>query len=223
MKTLIMIPLQKESDAFLEGFPGETIERATLGRLAVTRLPELGLVVAEGGLGKVQFALQTQHLLDVGPGWDWVICAGAAGGLVDAVAVGDIVVGTETVEHDINNKMGPPRLPKYPAAPNLIEQLQRPASVATGFQVHFGPIASGDEDVVDTTRRAEVVQQTGGLAVAWEGAGGARACQFSQIPFIEIRGITDAANSTAPDDFRANLPMAMRNVAVLLSTWCRET
>ena len=49
------------------------------------------------------------------------------------------------------------------------------------------------------------ILRTGALAVAWEGAGGARACHFSGIPFLEIRGITDSADSDAASDFRATL------------------
>ncbi len=67
-----------------------------------------------------------------------------------------------------------------------------------------------------------VPRRTGALAMAWEGAGGARACQFSAMPFVEIRGVTDGANSRAAGDFRAHLATAMRNVATLIVTWLRQ-
>ena len=60
---------------------------------------------------------------------------------------------------------------------------------------------------------------TGALAMAWEGAGGARACQFSGVPFIEIRGITDQADHRAASHFRENLNTAMRNAAAMITTW----
>lgn len=53
-------------------------------------------------------------------------------------------------------------------------------------------------------------------AVAWEGAGGARACKFSGVPFLEIRGITDAADHSAASDFEKNLEVAMYNIALLI-------
>ena len=83
----------------------------------------------------------------------------------------------------------------------------------------FGPIASGDETVVDRERRRELHQLTGALAVAWEGAGGARACHFSEVPYIEVRGITDHANSQAATDFKLHMPSAMRHVARLITAW----
>jgi len=179
---------------------------------------DLGVTVANGGLGKVQFATQTQHLLDVSPGWDLVICAGAAGSLVDELSTGDIVVATETIEHDIRSKFGEPLLPRFESAEEAVKELRNgPASIL--FRVHFGPIASGDEDVIDADRRREIRQMTGALAVAWEGAGGARACQFSGVPFIEIRGITDQADHRAASHFRENLNTAMRNAAAMITTW----
>ena len=223
MQTLIVIPLQEELARFLHacGAHGLATAAATIGRLAAVQVPDLGLTVVPGGLGKVQFAVQTQHVLHDGRNWDVVICAGAAGALVDTLSVGDVVVATETVEHDIHNLFGPPRLPRFSGSATVIESLRRVILPQKSFTVHFGPIASGDEDVVAVERQEALRRRTGALAVAWEGAGGARACQFSAVPFVEVRGVTDGANSSAPADFRVNLATAMQNVATLLVTWLR--
>jgi adenosylhomocysteine nucleosidase len=221
MKSLIVTPIQEEFDCFVQGCIelGFGTEAAIIGRLPVTHVPDLNITVARGGLGKVQFAIQTQHLLDAGPHWDLVICAGAAGALVDELSPGDIVIATETVEHDIRNKFGKPLLPRYVSATSILAELKGGPITPSTFNIHFGPIASGDEDVVDVERRREIHLLTGALAVAWEGAGGARACHFSGVPFIEIRGITDQANSQASADFEMNLASAMRHIAELLSAW----
>jgi adenosylhomocysteine nucleosidase len=224
MRTLVMVPLQEEISLFCHACTacGLATVDATVGQLIARRVPDLGLTVVPGGLGKVQFAIQTQHVLDVNRTWDVVICAGAAGALVNGVAVGDVVVATETVEHDIHNHFGPPRLPRFSGAPTMIESLKGVCPPRNTFTVHFGPIASGDEDVVAVERQEELRRRTGALAVAWEGAGGARACQFSGVPFVEIRGVTDGANSSAAADFRANLAAAMANVATMIVTWLQE-
>jgi adenosylhomocysteine nucleosidase len=223
MNRLIVVPTQAEIDGFLQGCTelGGPVEAARLGRLAVVRLPKLGLTVAHGGLGKAQFALQTQHLLDACSDWDVVICAGAAGALVDALVPGDIVVATETVEHDIR-KCGRPLLPRFRSAEIALAALREGQLAQTGFTVHFGPIASGDEDVVVPERRGVIHQATGALAVAWEGAGGARACRFSGMPFIEVRGIADHANRHAVADFKLHLTRAMRHVAMLITAWASQ-
>ena len=221
MKILTMVPIQAELDFLVQAWAEKGFQRqnSIMGRLPVVHLPEIDVTVACGGLGKVQFAVQTQHLLDVGPAWDLVICAGAAGVLVDGLPVGAVIVATETVEHDIHNRFGQPLLPRFAGAGVALSELRSMASHAETFQVHFGPIASGDEDVVDTDRRSMLHQRTRALAVAWEGAGGARACHFSGIPFVEVRGITDEADNDAASDFEKNLGGTMKNVATLIASW----
>jgi adenosylhomocysteine nucleosidase len=221
MRILTMVPIQPEIGFLLQAYTekGFRTRNSMIGRLPVVHLPKLDVTLACGGLGKVQFAVQTQHLLDVCPGWDLVICAGAAGALVDGLSVGDVVVATETVEHDIHNKFGKPILPKFSGAEAVVSALRSITPLCKSFQVHFGPIASGDEDVVDTDRRRALRRLTGALAVAWEGAGGARACHFSGVSFVEIRGITDRADSDAASEFGANLGGAIGNVATLIIFW----
>jgi adenosylhomocysteine nucleosidase len=224
MKSLTVIPIQAEFDFFVQACAGQglAMERSTLGRLPVTYLPGLGLTLARGGLGKAQFAVQTQHLIDSGKDWAVVICAGAAGALDDGLAVGDVVIGTQTIEYDIRNKFGKPLLPHFDGAESVVEDFRRMKLEGVSFKTHFGAIASGDEDIVDAGRRREVRDLTGALANAWEGAGGARASYFSQVPFVEIRGISDEANETAAQDFEKNLPMTMGNVALVITRWAGQ-
>lgn len=223
MRILVVLPLQKERDQFLQGCVEQGLETqdGLVGKMPTSRLPQLGITLATGGLGKAQFAVQTQHLIDRGPRWDAVICAGAAGALDDDLAVGDVVVGTETVEYDMRNRFGKPLLPRFSSSSSLLAEFKRVEGLGS-FRVRFGAIASGDEDIVDRARRREVREMTGALANAWEGAGGARACQFSGVPFIEIRGISDNANETAARDFETHLPLAMRNIARVITAWARN-
>lgn len=221
MKRLIITPMQEELDFLLQSCTkrGFCADSATVGRLPAVRLPDLGVTLARGGLGKVQFAVQTQHLLDTCSDWDLIICAGAAGALVDKVSIGDVVVATTTMEHDYNNKFNKRPLPKFDGAEAAIAELRSVSHSAKAFGVHFGPIASGDEDVVETERGKELHESTGALAVAWEGAGGAKACAFNGVPFVEIRGVTDTADHNAASDFEQNLEVAMSNLAALIVAW----
>jgi adenosylhomocysteine nucleosidase len=221
MKTLIIAPMQQELDFFLQACTkqGFHARSSILGRLPIEDLPHLDITLACGGTGKAQFAVQTQHLLDAGPEWELVICAGGAGALADGLSIADVVVATATVEHDYNNKFNDRPTPRFENAPGAIADLKRLSLSFPSFDVHFGIVASGDEDVVTTDRRVALRECTNALAVAWEGAGGARACKFSGVPFVEIRGITDTADHSAPSDFDTNLAIAMNNVATLVTSW----
>jgi adenosylhomocysteine nucleosidase len=221
--TLVVTPLEKELAFFLAACNarGWHSENSEIGRLPVFTLPDLGLSLSKGGTGKVQFGVQTQYLLDNSHPWDLVICAGAAGALSNGLAIGDVIVGTSTVEHDYQNKFSERPRPIFKGASYAIETLQDLSSPAD-FSVYFGRIASGDEDIVTVERSRELQGATGALVAAWEGAGGAKACQFSQTPFLEIRGVTDTADHNAATDFKANLETAMGHIAALITTWLQR-
>jgi adenosylhomocysteine nucleosidase len=213
--------MQQELDFLVQACAKRGIPaiESSAGRLPIVQFPDLDMILARGGVGKAQFAVQTQHLLDSCVNLQLVICAGAAGALADDLFVGDVVVATSTIEHDYGNKFTSRPFPRFEGSESAIDVLRGVSPSSGSFQVHFGPIASGDEDIVDKERRAIVRHSTGALAVAWEGAGGARACAFSNVPFVEIRGVTDTADDDAPADFRTNLELAMTNVAALIIAW----
>jgi adenosylhomocysteine nucleosidase len=214
---LIVVPTETEQAHLVAALAkfGATAEQSKHGRLATCQLSSLNAVIAPGGLGKTQFAVQTQHLLTVRE-WRLVICAGSAGSLSDELSTGDIVIATETVEHDVR-KVARPTMPRFSADESLIVRCRGAVQDLSNVRVQFGAIASGDEDIVGEARRAELRASTGAVAVAWEGAGGARACQFSGVAFLEVRGITDIADANGPRDFAQHLAMTMQNVALVVS------
>jgi adenosylhomocysteine nucleosidase len=222
--TVIVLPLQAEVDFLSEAFlaDGLRLEHRQAGRLPLLAFPDIGAALARGGHGKAQYALHTRHLLDHAGDVDLIICAGAAGALADHISVGDIVVATRTVEHDFQQRITPRAAPAFDGHGAAIRSLRALARAETSFTVHFGDVASGDEDIVAIERARALRNATGAVAVAWEGAGGARACAFSQTPYLEMRGVTDQATVDAPADFRQNLALAMRNIATLLGRWLRS-
>jgi adenosylhomocysteine nucleosidase len=220
LKILVVTPMQEELVFMQESWQraGFRAEPGLIGQLPVVHLPDLAITLAQGGTGKAQFALQAQHLIENGPGWDLVICAGAAGALAESLVIGDVVAGRTTIEHDYANKFNERPLPRYDASPQAIARVETLSDLAQqSFKVHVATIASGDEDVVDVARGRELRSQTGALAVAWEGAGGARACRFNKLPYLELRGITDTADHRAPSDFETNLAISMGNVATVIA------
>ena len=221
-RVLVVAPLKKEADPVCHrlaerGFPSNP---AQAGALTCTALPSLDMVIGIGGNGKAQFGVQAQHLLHHHRDTTLLVCVGGAGQLSPGVSVGDVIVGTHTIEHDYHERFNPRPQPRHQSDSTALTQLQQ--IVATGdlgFPVHFGPIASGDEDIVDTARRAELYADTQALCVAWEGSGAARAARFSGVGFIEIRAITDAADENAAMSYRANLGQVMPRIADLLVAW----
>ncbi len=221
MMKLIVAPLQQELDLLAQTLEvhGFVTQKHPIGRLTSRYVPQLDVLLAPGGLGKAQFGIQTQHLLDLHNNVDAVICAGAAGALARHLQVGDVVIATTTVEHDCRYGFTKRPPPRFEGSRMLLAQLHDMQPFPRSFALHYDVIASGDEDVVDRARAEEVRALTGAVAVAWEGAGGARAGAFNELPFVEIRGITDTADHDAPHDFVTNLAQAMTNVAILVMQW----
>ncbi len=218
---LFVAPLQAEFDFFIRRLDehGYSSTNRQIGRIAARQVPALDIIVARGGHGKTQFGVQTQHLLDHTQDVEAVICFGAAGALAEDLAVGDLVLATETVEHDYTERFRSHPLPRFAGNAALLAALRRLPLQSLPFGVHFGIVASGDEDVIELERAAALRQATEACAVAWEGAGGARSCLFSGIPFVELRAITDTADHNAAANFDANLQVAMANVAALAALW----
>ena len=71
MKILAVIPTQRELDCFVQACSeqGYQTETMVVGKLLTTYFPVPDIAVACGGLGKTQFAVQTQHLIDAAC-WD---------------------------------------------------------------------------------------------------------------------------------------------------------
>ena len=219
---LIVTPLKEEYDDLYHSLSALKLESqpGKIGKLDVHCFPELDITLARGGHGKTQFGIQTQHLLDH-EDFDLVICVGAAGALDPEVKVGDLIIATSTVEHDFNNKFVPRPKPRFKGDAQSLEQLKALKLPKTQFKVHFGIIAGGDEDVIEIRRGRELRDLHTALAVAWEGVGGARACAFSEVPYLELRGATDTADHAAPVIFDTNLKIVMKNIAHLLVQWLK--
>jgi len=223
---LVVAPLKDEAEAVCHRLAerGFLSKPAKVGALTCSVIPPLDMIIGVGGVGKAQFALQAQHLLDrcrdavLHP--TLLVCVGGAGQLSPDVSVGDVVVGTRTIEHDYHERFNPRPAPSYQSDPAALTALEHAvANRELDFRVHFGPIASGDEDIVDTIRRAQLYAETEALCVAWEGSGAARAARFNGVGFVEIRVVTDAADEAAAASFHANLDRVMPHIADLLAAW----
>lgn len=210
---LVLTPLVIEQDALRAalGTPDSVLE---IAGLKVTRFGRIATAV--GGHGKVQFALHTQALArELKPAL--IVCTGACGALERGLKMLDVVAATFTIEHDYTLRFEKRPLPRFPGNEGSLLRLKE-REAWPGFRLHLGAIASGDEDVIDAARAAQIRDATMASAVAWEGAGGARAAKFCGIPFLELRMVTDTADEHAPRDFIKNVQTGMKNIAAVLAS-----
>jgi adenosylhomocysteine nucleosidase len=195
------------------------------------------LVLALSRIGKVA-AATTATLLIEHFGVSAIVFTGVAGGLASQVRVGDVVVGTQYLQHDMDASPLFARyevplygLQRFNVDPALHAQLATAANTlavslrpSQQIQVHQGLILSGDRFV---SSAAEVTALRSalpdGLCVEMEGAAVAQVCWDYQVPFAAVRTISDRADDSAHIDF----PLFVRDVAgpyavQCISTWLEQ-
>ena len=210
-------------------------ETAGLGKQGETlMLGDTRVDVYSVGVGKVMSSMNTQKLIDrLQP--DAVIMAGVAGGVNPELAIGDVVIGRETIQHDLDAvALGIPRgtvpFTEYrwlQADSRLLmaaEKLTPPQSDDYDRQcgrlarLISGRILSGDQFMTRAIqqRSPHLRGELAGDAVDMESAAVALVCVCNQIPHLVIRVISDTADGKAKVDFSRFLPMAGKVLAQLV-------
>src|SRR5215470_14078228 len=127
-RILILCPLAREWSFLVSTFEASLhVERVHDLKIEAAYIHDWRTLVAPGGHGKTQFAVQAQYLIGRFPSVELVICAGPAGSLAPDLSVGDVVVGTETVEHNYRQLFATRPLPRFPGDATSIDALRRSA------------------------------------------------------------------------------------------------
>ncbi|WP_314774857.1 5'-methylthioadenosine/adenosylhomocysteine nucleosidase [Lancefieldella rimae] len=169
---------------------------------------DTAVVVVQSGIGKVNAALCTQILVDRFE-IDCVINTGIAGLLVDDLIVGDVVVSSDCVQHDIDvHTLGYPQgqIPgiatfSFPADTGLCKQaLDAVEKVAPYIKAMQGRIVSGDEFVADASK-VEELREFGALCCEMEGAAIAQVAWLNDLPFVIVRLMSDKPGVSSQLDY----------------------
>lgn len=185
---------------------------------------EKEVVVVRCGIGKVNAAVCTQILADIF-NVEYVINTGVAGGLNPDLNIGDIVVSSDTVEHDmdasaVGNPRGEiPRMKKtyFEADQQLIDAAKAAAENLKGdHKVFVGRIASGDQFICSMKVKEDIYTTFTAYCAEMEGAAIAHTCFLNQIPFVVIRAISDKADQSADVNFEEFVDVAARNASRMI-------
>lgn len=183
------------------------------------------VVVVRCGIGKVNAAVCTQILIDLFH-VDVVINTGVAGSLRNEIDIADIVLSTDTQQHDMDaTGFGYPAgvIPRmdtsvFQADERLISLAQEVCrEVIPEVGVHTGRIVSGDQFISDNGKKAWLVDSFNGYCTEMEGAAIAHAAYLNQVPFLIIRAISDKADHSAEMSYKEFEEIAIRNTVKLLN------
>lgn len=184
------------------------------------------VVCVECGIGKVNAAVCTQLMIDIFKP-DVVINSGIAGSLSSEVSIGDIVIASDVVQHDMNLiALGDPRGKIYfsddetvlsiTADSETSNKLLTACSSIPDTKLAVGRIATGDIFVSDRDMRLSINREFGALACEMEGGAIAQTCCRNNIPFALLRCISDDLDNSKGMDYMQFRQMAAeRSIAVI--------
>lgn len=200
--------MASEVNRLTEQMEEKSVLRAAGIRFHYGVLMGVPVVVAQCGIGKCCAAICAQAMIDKFH-VDALINTGVAGGLAEGLRVGDLVIGTDAVQHDFDitafghvkgymgdGESGKPT--RYCADKHLVSVFKQAAdTVLMGNRYIEGTIASGDVFVSDDTMKREIHACFGAAAVEMEGAAVAQAAVANGVPFVIVRAISDLAGNEA--------------------------
>lgn len=168
------------------------------------KIGETEVVVVKSGVGKVNAACCVQLLADRF-GVTHIINTGVAGALNHLIHIGDIVVSTSAVYHDVDATVFGYRKGEVPQMGmfsfHADKKLRTRAvtavrEVAPEVNVFEGRVASGDQIIASRAVKEEIIKECGGFCAEMEGAAIAHASTINNIPFVIIRAISDQADES---------------------------
>ena len=153
-------------------------------------------IVMQSGMGKVRAASMCQMIIDKYQ-VDTFFEFGFAGGLVDTLGIGDIVVITGVSEHDVPNR---PEIQReqdtwrarlFHASASSISRFAAALSENLGVTVTESPVICGDMDIYNREVRDRIAMESGAVAVNWESAAIVDVCAINNVKYVGIRIISD--------------------------------
>ena len=178
------------------------------------------------GVGKVNAAMCALMLIEKYKP-DLVLNSGVAGSLSPIVGIGDIVVATKSVEHDMNgtalgDKQGEIT---FPDGNMMFFECDKQASTLLASickeipdtKVAQGIIASGDIFVSDRKQRFKINDRFGALACEMEGAAIGHVCVRCEVPYGIIRAISDDLDENKGMDFVKFCELASKKTVAAVS------
>lgn len=161
-------------------------------------------VVVRCGIGKVNAAACAQILADEF-GVTHVVNTGVAGSLDNRIEIGDVVVSTDAVHHDMDvtglgyalGEVPQVGIVAFPANDGMRERaVEACHQVVPEIGVFEGRVASGDQFIAERARKARIKADFDAMCCEMEGAPIAQVCWLNEIPFVIVRAISDKADGS---------------------------
>jgi len=167
------------------------------------------VVLARCGVGKVNAGCTVQMMVDKF-GITEIINTGVAGSLNEQIDIGDIVLATGAVYHDMEavafgyERGQVPQMDifEFPTSTELQDLAEASCKkVNADIKVFRGRIASGDQFIAGKEIKEQIKKYFSPMCVEMEGCAMAHAAYLNDIPCLIIRAISDKADDSAEMDY----------------------
>lgn len=225
--TGILVPMQQEIELILHHMHVENIVETGSRKFYVGTIQGKKCIVSLSRIGKVASSVTAAVMIERFH-IDRLIVTGVAGGLTDEVKIGDIVVATSSVQHDMDCR---PLFPQFEIPlldiavfacdATMVEDAYTSCSVFIEKElhdfvskeeltalhieqprIHKGLLVSGDQFIGTMPQYEKIrTELPDAIFVEMEGAAVAQVCYEYAVPLVVVRSISDKANAIAHIDF----------------------
>ena len=226
MKNIAVICAMKEEFDALVNTLNLTIQRDQCrlkNEVYLSNYCGLNIVVGICGIGKVNAAIFTQHIIDK-YNIDYILNVGVAGSLNEQVTLGDIVVATNLVYHDVDAREFNYELGQVPRLDVLY--FESDAEVANkikyfnnlNFTVYFGTVATGDQFISNIEKALFIKEHFNSIACEMEAAAIAHTAYLNGVKFTVIKGLSDMAglDSQSLTSYKKFLNVSSLNSSIII-------
>lgn len=188
------------------------------------------VVIVRSGISKVNAAVCAQILVD-----DFkisrVINTGIAGSLQNKIDIGDIVISSDALQHDVDAtgfgyELGViPRMETstFTADESLVSLAKKVCEKEIpDITAHVGRVVTGDQFISDKNVKERIQSNFNGYCTEMEGASIAQVAYLNSIPFVILRAISDKADDSASVDYPTFEKKAIEHSVILVENMLKE-
>ena len=222
--TIAIIGAMEEEVALLRDAM-EVEEVRTIAHVEFTKgkLNHREVVLLKSGIGKVNVAIATTLLFEH-YNIDYVINTGSAGGLHEEANIGDVVISTGTLYHDVDVTGFNYAYGQVPGMPAIYESnvslVKKVESILDkiGKNYWLGTIGTGDS-FINRLDKMELIKKNcpSVIAIEMEAAAVAQVCHHYEKPFIIVRALSDIAGKESHISFNEFLTVAAKESSEMVS------
>ncbi|MFA9376858.1 MAG: 5'-methylthioadenosine/adenosylhomocysteine nucleosidase [Lachnotalea sp.] len=222
--TGIIGAMEEEVNILKSKMKVESIIKKASMEFYVGTLNEKNVVIVRSGISKVNAAVCAQILVDDFK-IDRVINTGIAGSLQNKIDIGDIVISSDALQHDVDATgfgydLGViPRMETsiFTADKDLVELAKTVCEKEIPeIKAHIGRVVTGDQFISDKMIKDKIESNFHGYCTEMEGASIAQVAYLNHIPFVILRAISDKADDSASVDYPTFEKKAIEHSVVLV-------